>query len=221
MRMRRRTADGSLAAVLFDWDGTLLDSYHADAQAYLALFKDLGVNWGLEELTRHYSPDWYRVYRAAGIPRARWEEADRLWRSAYGRHAPELMPGARRVLRALEPRFALAIVTSGDRARVAGQLRRFGLTRTFAACIFSEDARQRKPNPAPLEMAMRRLRLAPRRCVYVGDASEDIQMARRAGVRAIAILGPFPTHQRLRAAHPWALLRSIQELPGLLRRAGR
>lgn len=220
MHMKTRFAPPALRAVLFDWDGTLLDSYHADAQAYLAMFKDLGVNWGLEELGRHYSPDWYRVYRAAGIPRARWDDADRLWRSFYGRHAPELMRGARRVLRLLKPRFTLGLVTSGDRSRVAEQLRRFGLARNFAACIFSEDARQRKPNPAPLELALRRLRLAPRNCVYVGDAPEDIQMARRAGMRAVAVLGPFPTHQRLRAAHPWALLRSIQELPGLLYRAG-
>jgi HAD superfamily hydrolase (TIGR01509 family) len=209
----------TIRAVLLDWDGTLVDSYHADAQAYLALFKEMGVDWGEEELARHYSPDWYRVYRAAGIPESRWDEADRLWRDFYGRHEPDLMRGARRVLSALKPRFELGVVTSGDRSRVHAQVRRFRLTKMFAACVCSEDARRRKPNPAPIQLALRRMRLSPRESVYVGDAPEDIQMARRAGVRTIAVLGPFPTHQRLRAAQPCALLRSIGELPGLLRGA--
>src|ERR1700688_2217606 len=65
-----------LHGVLFDWDGTLLDSYHADSQAYLAMFREMGVNWGLAELEQHYSPDWYVVYRAAGIPGDRWDEAE-------------------------------------------------------------------------------------------------------------------------------------------------
>lgn len=203
--------------VLFDWDGTLLDSYHADMQAYMGMFRVLGVNWGSRDVDRHYSPNWHRIYRAAGIPRARWEEADRLWAHYYRQQSPGLMPGARRVLEALQRRYRLGLVTSGNRARIRRQLREFNLTSAFAARVCAEDARHRKPHPAPLEEALRRLRLAAGVCVYVGDAPEDIEMARRAGVRAVAVKGPFPTHDRLRAARPVALLESIRELPRLLR----
>jgi phosphoglycolate phosphatase-like HAD superfamily hydrolase len=59
--------------------------------------------------------------------------------------------------------------------------------------------------------------LRPAETVYVGDSPEDLQMARSAGVRAaIAILGPFPTERRLRAAKPDVLLDSITELPDAL-----
>jgi len=203
-------------AVLFDWDGTLLDSFHADTQAYLKMFHALGIPWGLRELARHYSPDWYRVYRAARLPRARWEEAGRLWLRFYREQRPILLPGARRVLRALHRRFTLALVSSGDRSRVIGQLRKFDLAELFAARVCSQDAHRRKPHPAPLQLALRRLRLEPDVCVYVGDAPEDIQMAHRARVRAIAVLGPFATLKRLRAARPDALLPSIEGLPRLL-----
>jgi HAD superfamily hydrolase (TIGR01509 family) len=206
----------SARAVLFDWDGTLLDSYHADARAYLAMFRALGVSWGIEELARHYSPDWYRVYRAASIPRALWEKADQLWRRAYSHEKPSLLPGARRVLRELERRFTLGLVTSGNRPRVRRQLRDFDLAKRFAACVCSEDAPRRKPHPAPLELALHRLRLPPAECVYVGDSAEDIEMAHRAGVRSIAVLGPFPTHDRVRAARPHLLLASIAALPSHL-----
>jgi len=205
-------------AVLLDWDGTLLNSYAADASAYLTMFGALGIDWGLREIERHYSPDWYRVYRAARIPRAKWTEADRLWRLAYAREAPALLPGARGVLRSLKRRFRLGVVTSGSRSRVRRQLRTFDLGKYFATCICSEDAPRKKPHPAPLQLALERLRAHPEECVYAGDAPEDIKMARRAGVRAIGVLGPFPTAERMLAAQPEVLLGSIRELPQYLRR---
>jgi HAD superfamily hydrolase (TIGR01509 family) len=203
-------------AVLFDWDGTLLNSYDSDARAYLAMFRAMGIDWTVEDLERHYSPDWYRVFRAAGLPRSKWDLADRLWRRAYRKESPRLLPNARRVLRALDRSFVLALVTSGSRRRVRRQLREFELADYFAACVCSEDAPRRKPDPAPLRMALGRLRLEPGKCVYVGDAPEDIEMARRARVRVVGVRGPFPTAERVRAAKPDAFLDSIAELPGCL-----
>jgi HAD superfamily hydrolase (TIGR01509 family) len=207
-----------LQGVLFDWDGTLIDSYEADASAYLAMFREMGIPWGLEELARHYSPNWYRVYRAAKLPRARWDDADRAWRAQYANHSPKLIAGARQVLERLRREHHLGLVTSGDRDRVTRQLRAFRLTRLFGARVCSGDTAQKKPHPAPLRMALEKLRLEPAACVYVGDSPEDLEMAKRAGVRAIAVLGPFPTEKRLRAARPDVLLESIRELPDVLRR---
>src|SRR5580704_11148193 len=87
-----------IEAVLFDWDGTLLDSFDADSSAYLAMFREMDIPWGLDELARHYSPNWYNVYRAANLPRARWQVANLSWRKQYAMHKPKLVAGARRVL---------------------------------------------------------------------------------------------------------------------------
>ena len=203
--------------VLFDWDGTLLDSFEADAQAYSHMFHALGMSWSMAMLKRHYSPNWHRVYRAARLPRARWDEADRLWMRFYKKHQPEMQPGARQVLRALERRFTLALVSSGSRSRVRRQLREHGVAAMFRAKVCSEDAPRRKPHPAPLRMALDRLRIVPKVCVYVGDAPEDIEMAHRAGVRAIGVLGGSPVPERLRAASPDALIETIRQLPALLK----
>lgn len=203
-------------AALFDWDGTLLNSYACDTRAYLTMFRALGIGWGVAELARHYSPNWYRVYRAARIPRAKWDEADRLWTLAYAQENPKLISGARRIVQLLARDFDLAIVTSGNRERVCQQLREFELTSHFAACVCSEDAPKKKPHPAPLRLALEQLCADPEECVYVGDTEEDIEMARRGGVRPIGVLGPFPTADRIRAARPDALLRSIRDLPPYL-----
>jgi len=207
-----------LHGVLFDWDGTLLDSYHADSQAYLAMFHALGVNWGLAELERHYSPDWYAVYRAARIPEEHWDEANRLWRAYYAKHPSKLMTAARRVLSQLNRRHKLGLVSSGDRVRVSQQLREFGLTRIFRSRVLGGDTLEKKPHPAPLLKALEEMKAEAGHCVYVGDTPEDVEMARAAGVRAIAVLGPFPTEKRLRAVRPEILLNGLRELPGVLRK---
>ncbi len=207
-----------LAGVLFDWDGTLIDSYDADSQAYLAMFQELGIPWGLPELDLHYSPDWYTVYRAAGIPNSRWDEADTLWRANYARHRPKLMRGTRRVLAQLASRHRLGLVTSGDRNRVTRQLREYRLTQTFHARVCGGDTANKKPHPEPLLKALGKMKVDPLECVYVGDTPEDLQMARAAGVCAIAVLGPFPTEKKLRAEKPDFLLEKLEELPQLLRR---
>lgn len=208
-----KTAQIQARAVLLDWDGTLLDSYAADFRAFMAMFRALEVEWGEAELKRHYCPNWYAVYRAARIPRAKWRQADRLWRAAYSSEQPKLLPGARGVVRRLAERFQLGLVTSGSRDRVRDQIAAFGFEEFFSAFVFSEDASRKKPHPAALHLVLRRLRVRAEDCVYVGDAAEDIEMARRAGVRAIGVLGPFPTAERIRAARPDLLLESIRELP--------
>jgi HAD superfamily hydrolase (TIGR01509 family) len=212
------SARRTLAGVLFDWDGTLIDSYHADSQAYLAMFREMGSSWGMRELERHYSPDWYTVYRAAGIPKERWDDADRLWRGYYRKHPSHLMSGARQVLSFLARRHKLGLVTSGDRERVTRQLRKFALTRMFRARVCGGDTPEKKPHPAPLQLALQQMKMKPEGCVYVGDTPEDIQMARAVGMTAIAVLGPFPTEKRLRAARPEFLLENLRELPRLLGR---
>ena len=206
-----------IRGVLFDWDGTLIDSYHADSSAYLGLFEQLEVPWGLAELNEHYSPDWYAVYRAAGIPQHRWDEADGIWRANYAKHKPKLISGARRVLGQLARRHKLGLVTSGDRDRVFRQLREYQFTRHFKARVCGGDLAEKKPHPAPLLLALKKMRLRAEECVYVGDTPQDMEMSRAAGVRTIGVVGPFPTEKQLRAAKPEFLLESLRELPALLK----
>lgn len=207
-----------ILGVLFDWDGTLLNSYEADAAAYLAMFQAMDIAWGLEDLAQHYSPNWYNVYRAAGLHESRWEAADLAWRATYATQRPQLLPAARALLAKLQKNYSLGLVTSGDRDRVLRQLKHFHLMRTFPVRVCSGDTAEKKPHPAPLLMALRAMQLDAQDCVYVGDTREDVLMARSAGVRTIGITGPFPTARKLKLARPDVLLESLEELPAALRK---
>jgi HAD superfamily hydrolase (TIGR01509 family) len=212
---------GRILGVLFDWDGTLLNSYAADSAAYLAMFEEMGIAWGLKDLARHYSPNWYDVYRAAGLQESRWAAADLSWRTQYANHKPKLISGARALLTGLRKKYSLGLVTSGDRDRVMRQLRELRLLRTFSARVCGGDTVNKKPHPEPLETALRAMKLNAQDCVYAGDTREDIQMARSAGVRTIGVIGPFPTARRLKQSRPDLLLPSLLELPAALRKLQR
>ncbi len=205
-----------IRAILFDWDGTLLDSYHAGTYAYQKMFAAFGKSCDEARLKRIYSPNWHLVYKKMGIPKKDWPRADRLWRKYYRTHSPELVPAARGVLQTLHLRgYRLGLITSGNRSRVLRELKRFRLDKLFQVKLFCEQGGRKKPDPAVLHLALRRLRAAPRECVYVGDAPEDVKMARRAGVLPIAVLGPYPTHENLRRSKPPFLLRDLSEMIAL------
>jgi len=182
----------------------------------LRMFDALGIGWDLADLARHYSPDWHNVYRAAKLPHSRWVEADQLWRRFYADERPALQPGARDVVLQLARRYRLGLATSGSGWRVRAQLRRLFLDSLFVASVFGDETPRRKPHPVSLQIALRRMGLQPAASVYVGDAPEDVEMAHRAGVFVVGVVGHSPVPERLRRAHPDALIATIEALPALL-----
>jgi len=192
-----------LEAVLFDWDGTLVNTAEASYRCYEKLFGSYGIAFDREAFGRTYSPNWHLTYSALGLAEERWAEADARWLRHYGEEEVVLIEGAREaLLRVREAGLGAGLVTSGDRVRVSRELAHLGVAGFFQALVCAEDTAERKPRPEPLLLALDRMRLAPGRAVYIGDSPEDVQMARAAGVRAVGIPGAFPNREALAAARP-------------------
>jgi HAD superfamily hydrolase (TIGR01509 family) len=202
----------TLRAVVFDWDGTLLDSAEASYRCYARLFAAYDIPFDRAAFARTYSPDWYRTYALLGLPAERWEEANTRWLELYAEEPPGLLPGARAALDRLNAAgLPLGLVTSGQRERVVSDLARVGLATTFAMIVSSSDLPERKPHPEPLRRALRAMQIAASDAVYIGDSPEDVRMAQAADVRAVAVPGGFPNRAELTAAGADVFAESLRE----------
>lgn len=202
-----------LQAILFDWDGTLLDSYESHLRVYRQVLAHFGMTLDEEDYIRHYSPDWYTFYERLGLHPRWWEKADRLWLQYNAAEKPPLRRNARFVLEQLQVRgFLLGLVTAGERRRVLQDLRRLDLRGPFQVIVCGGDVQVRKPDPGPLLHALQKLDVAPPLAAYVGDTPEDVEMGRRAGVLTVAVLGGFGHREALEAASPDFLVSSLEEL---------
>ena len=181
----------STKAILFDLDGTLLDSFVPHYRTFRATLARFGIQLTKRRFVEIYSPDWRETYRAMGLPRELWDEASVHWRKEVRKHPPRLLPGARETLRCLWKDFRLGIVTGGSKKRVTNDLRRTKIRRFFDTVVCADDVVRRKPSPQGLQIALRALRCQPRQAIYVGDTEDDYQMARKARVRFIGIISPF------------------------------
>jgi pyrophosphatase PpaX len=192
-----------LQAVLFDWDGTLVNTAEASYRCYEKLFGSYGIAFDRDAFRRTYSPNWHLTYSALGLAEERWAEADKRWLSHYCEEEIVLIEGARdALLRVRAAGLRAGLVTSGDRVRVSRELADLGMAELFEVLVCAEDTVRRKPHPEPLLLALQRMRLGAAEAVYVGDSPEDVQMAQAAGVRTVGIPGGFPNREALAAARP-------------------
>ncbi len=202
-----------IKTLLFDWDGTLVDSAHLGLVAFERTFDELGVPFVHAVYEAKYSPNWYSTYEALGLPKEHWQTADELWIRHYGEQsAPLIEAVGETLLKLREKGYQLAVVTSGSRSRVSREVEQCVLRDAFAVIICNEDIVNKKPHPEGLELAMREMNVAPTQCAYVGDAPEDIEMGRRGQVMTIGVRSDYPSSARVRSANPDLYLERLAEL---------
>jgi len=178
-----------MEAILFDWDGTLVDSlgaFHAANSSVMAAF---GLPFDVVAYRRNYVPDWQEMYRRLGVPGDRLEEANTLWETAFAGNG-ELVaafPGVAAALERLRYDGAvLGIVTAGHRAIVEAQLERTGLAGLLPIRVFGDDLAVHKPDPEPLRRALRMAVAVGARAIGIESVLGDPDELRAAGAVEVA-----------------------------------
>lgn len=202
-----------MRAILFDWDGTIVDSIEHLFDAYAVVCRRFGLPFDRDVFHRTFAPDWRLMYRQMGMPEERIEEAGRVWVEAFAGQQVVPFPGvADRLERLAAAGYALAVVTGGYHEVIWPQLERFGLARLFPVRVFGNDLIVGKPDPGPLLLAVDRLNrllaarggrngtIEPADAAYVGDALDDMRMASAAGLRGIGVTSILADADELRAA---------------------
>lgn len=201
-------------ALLFDLDGTLLDSFSVHYETYKIIFARFGIQTTKEKFLSTYSPNWYQTYEAMGLPKENWNSANSYWVEEAEKRTSELFPGVRETLTKLFESYALGLVTSGSKSRVMKDLKRTGIGHLFTSVVTGDDIHKPKPSPEGLELALLDLRVQPNEAVYIGDAYADYEMAQAAGVSFIGVRSAFTN---LNSNDPSYRVYPITDLPSLLR----
>lgn len=207
--------------IVFDWDGTLMDSAAAIVRAIQAACRDLGlaepsdararhvIGLGLADAMRHAIPD---------LPAPRYQEMVERYRYHYlsSDHELTLFAGVEPMLQALrEEGHRLAIATGKSRLGLDRALGHSGLGKLFQGSRCADECFS-KPHPQMLEELMAEFGTEPGETLMIGDTSHDLMMANNARVDALAVTYGAHPHEHLAECHPVACLDSVDELAAWL-----
>jgi HAD superfamily hydrolase (TIGR01509 family) len=219
MTMTQAGSMPPIHAVLFDMDGTLLNSRAAIAETYRratgAVLRKPFAAAGppLDHVLQLRASEAFLFL--ADQDAALADELAATFQRIYAELEPDiaLFDGAAEVLAELRRRdIRLGVVTTKARRRLDMHLETAGLTDVLDVTVAGEETERNKPDPLPITVALERLGVPPQRALYVGDGPNDVIAARRAGARPVGVAHGFHPAE-CRAAEPefW-----IDALPALL-----
>ena len=181
-----------IKAVLFDWDGTILDNY----EVIMASYRDATTEV-LGRSVPSTPEEESRLIRLRGQESfgSMSDDPDVVAQIAAAYHRAYLVnvekagvpfPGAREVLESLRDRgLQVGVVTSKARVRYESDAARFGLADLFAVAVTGDEAIEAKPHPGPVLLAMDQLGLPSEEVVFAGDGPQDVAAGNAAGATSV------------------------------------
>jgi pyrophosphatase PpaX len=203
-----------ISAVLFDIDGTLLDTFDFIYGAYEHAFRVHGIPpLSHDEIAHLMGGPLTEVYAmmAPGLDANALAETHRQFQE-NNLHLAKLFPDTVKVLSALaEQGFKLAAITTRSIRTSVLSLEQNGIAGYFDLVLSAEDVTRHKPDPEPLFKALDTLNIEAVNAVMVGDTAADIMAGKNAGTATVAALYGFGA-DRLRALQPDYAIRELKEL---------
>lgn len=202
--------------LVFDWDGTIIDSAGTIADCIRLAAGDLGldvptreqashvIGLGLHDALRYAVPQLRPQQMPEFVARYRYHFLMREDRMG-------LFDGMRELIERLSEMRTLAIATGKSRRGLERALEATGLKQYFQSSRCADETHP-KPNPAMLLELMNEFDVPPESALMIGDTSHDLEMARAAGVDGLAVTYGAHPEDNLRACSPRACIASVAEL---------
>jgi 2-phosphoglycolate phosphatase len=212
-------------AVLFDLDGTLVDSKRDIAAACNHALTSVDRAPLTEAVIAGFVGDGASMLVARALGIAPDEPLVGRALTAFHRYYEDhaavhttLMPGAREILDALGDR-PVALVTNKPRGATMAVLRALGLSDRFATVRTGSDG-PLKPDPRAILDVLRWIRIEPKGAWVVGDGEQDVRAGRAAGCQTVGVRGGLQGDAKLVESEPDALVGSLPELVEMVKRLG-
>lgn len=206
--------------VVFDWDGTLMDS---EAHIVVSMQRAL-ADLAMPDLSRESIRDIIGLGLREAMEKLLPAQTDADYQALTDRYRYHFLaddpcqpfPGAEAVLQGLnEAGYLLAVATGKGRPGLERVLQSTGFSQYFVETRCADETRS-KPHPQMLQEIMDVLATAPHKTLMVGDTEYDLQMANAAQTAALGVDYGVHARERLLACNPLACLSSIQDLPAWL-----
>jgi pyrophosphatase PpaX len=212
----------NVKAVLFDLDGTLVDSSEAIIKAVEKALELKGLTCNRAKVARMIGLPLENIFGVLA-PNLSEQEIWQLvheYRKYYMAHHlgnTTIHPSAEMVLRRLKAKgFKLGIITTKYREPVMDVLSHFGIAELFDVVVTGYEVIKHKPAPDIVLEAAKRLRVDPKQCVVVGDSPLDVQAGKQAGAFTIAVLSTTYTRKQLESTKPTIVIEEFEEILNIL-----
>lgn len=213
-----------LKAILFDLDGTLLNTNHLIFNSFRQAFDELLLDQRLsdEEIIDCIGPTLHQT-GAKYFPKNP-EQFVQCYRHYYQMNHDEMIevfPGVIEMLDSLKKLgLKLVIVTSKKRDMTIKGLKYTQLYDYFDLIVSSDDISQPKPHPEPIETVLKYYHLNQDECLMVGDNSHDIECANHAGVKSVAVGWAMRGADYLKIYHPTYIINEANDLLNVVKKEG-
>ena len=182
--------DKKITTILFDFDGTLIDTNEIIIQSFQHTFRTvLGEEKPVDDIIRTFGePLSLTMEKMLDIDPV---EAVKIYRSYHNQKFEDLIrifPGMLELVIELFNRgYKLAIVTSRLRNTTLLGLRKFDMEKYFSYVLTADDTDKHKPDPAAINIVLEKLNSKPDESIMIGDSKFDIMCANNAGVKSILV----------------------------------
>jgi phosphoglycolate phosphatase len=194
------------AAVIFDWDDTIVDTWQVVRSAINTTLESFGhAPWSEDEARKRIGPP-ARVLFSGLFGEDKWQEADKIYIEAYKAHISahiRLHDGARETLEALKAAgIPMAVVSTKRGPLLRAEATQLGLDGFFIRLVGAGDAPADKPDAAAVRFALQDTQISlSKNVLFIGDSVTDMMTAENAGCTSILIETKPPAEEAL-AAHP-------------------
>lgn len=216
-----------LRGLLFDLDGTLLDSAPDIAKGLDGALAELGLPLAGEAKTRQWIGNGAKVLVAraladirqcdeAAVGPVELERAFECFLNHYGQVSAQFSTLYKGVLPALkhwqQQGIKMAVVTNKPEQFVGPLLARFGLDGFFQCVVGGDTLKDKKPAPEPLLFACRQMKLTVEHCIMIGDSRNDVEAARAANMPIACVSYGYNHGEPVANTHPDVLVDSLEAL---------